>query len=39
MIPYERRPYRQGVGVMLLNRRAEVLVGRRIDMPSDAWQT
>ncbi|HXQ40668.1 MAG TPA: RNA pyrophosphohydrolase [Candidatus Udaeobacter sp.] len=38
MIPYERRPYRPGVGVMLLNRQAEVLVGKRIDMPSDAWQ-
>ena len=38
MIPYERRPYRQGVGVMLLNGQANVLVGRRIDMPSDAWQ-
>jgi putative (di)nucleoside polyphosphate hydrolase len=38
MIPYERRPYRAGVGIMLLNRQAEVLVGRRIDMPSDAWQ-
>jgi putative (di)nucleoside polyphosphate hydrolase len=38
MIPYEQRPYRPGVGVMLLNRQAEVLVGRRIDMPSDAWQ-
>jgi putative (di)nucleoside polyphosphate hydrolase len=38
MIPYERRPYRPGVGVMMLNRQAEVLVGRRIDMPSEAWQ-
>ena len=38
MIPYEQRPYRAGVGVMLLNRQAQVLVGRRIDMPSDAWQ-
>ena len=38
MTPYDQRPYRQGVGVMLLNRRAEVLVGKRIDMPSDAWQ-
>ena len=38
MIPYDQRPYRQGVGVMLLNRQAEVLVGKRIDMPSDAWQ-
>jgi len=38
MTPYDQRPYRQGVGVMLLNRQAEVLVGKRIDMPSDAWQ-
>jgi len=38
MIPYEKRPYRPGVGVMLLNRQSCVLVGRRIDMPSDAWQ-
>ena len=38
MIPYEKRPYRPGVGVMLLNAQAEVLVGRRIDMPSQAWQ-
>lgn len=38
MIPYERRPYRPGVGLMLLNRQSKVLVGRRIDMPSEAWQ-
>jgi putative (di)nucleoside polyphosphate hydrolase len=30
--------YRQGVGVMLLNPAALVLVARRIDMPSEAWQ-
>jgi len=31
-------PYRRGVGIMLLNALGEVLVARRIDMPSDAWQ-
>lgn len=30
-------PYRPCVGIMLLNRRGEVFVGRRIDTP-DAWQ-
>lgn len=34
----ERRGYRRGVGVMLLNERNEVLVGRRIDTPGEAWQ-
>ncbi len=32
------RPYRRGVGIMLLDRQGMVLVARRIDMPSDAWQ-
>ena len=31
-------PYRRGVGVMVLNRDGLVLVARRIDMPSEAWQ-
>ncbi|MGH6934321.1 MAG: RNA pyrophosphohydrolase [Dongiaceae bacterium] len=31
-------PYRRGVGLMLLNARDQVFVGRRIDMPSDSWQ-
>lgn len=31
-------PYRRGVGIMLRNGAGEVLVGSRIDMPSDAWQ-
>lgn len=31
-------PYRRGVGVMVLNRDGQVLVARRIDMPSEAWQ-
>ncbi len=30
--------YRPGVGVMLLNRRAEVFVGRRIDASQVGWQ-
>ena len=31
--------YRRSVGIMLLNRHAEVFVGRRIDIPSvPAWQ-
>lgn len=31
-------PYRKGVGVMMVNRDAQVFVARRIDMPSEAWQ-
>lgn len=31
-------PYRNGVGVMLLNRDAQVFVARRIDTTSEAWQ-
>ncbi len=30
--------YRAGVGMMLLNRKGEVLVARRTDVPGDAWQ-
>ncbi len=30
--------YRLGVGVMLLNRRNQVFVARRIDMTDEAWQ-
>ena len=30
--------YRAGVGMMLLNRRGEVLVARRVDVPGEAWQ-
>jgi putative (di)nucleoside polyphosphate hydrolase len=38
MIPYEKRPYRPGVGIMLLNGFGRVLVAQRLDMPSEAWQ-
>ena len=31
-------PYRNGVGIMLLNPRNQVLVARRIDTTSEAWQ-
>lgn len=31
-------PYRPCVGIMLLNRRGQAFVARRIDMPSEAWQ-
>ena len=30
--------YRRGVGVMLLNARSQVWVGRRIDNTDEAWQ-
>ena len=31
-------PYRDGVGIMLLDRHDRVFVARRIDMTSEAWQ-
>lgn len=33
-----RLPYRPGVGIMLLNRRGQVFVARRIDTDAEAWQ-
>jgi putative (di)nucleoside polyphosphate hydrolase len=38
MKPLNERPYRPGVGIMLLNPQSEVFVGQRIDNPADAWQ-
>ena len=38
MKPLDERPYRPGVGIMLLNPRSEVFVGQRLDNPADAWQ-
>lgn len=35
--PFDERPYRRGVGIMLLDDVGRVFVGRRIDSP-DAWQ-
>jgi putative (di)nucleoside polyphosphate hydrolase len=34
---YSHLPYRQCVGIMLLNKKGEIWVGRRKEMP-DAWQ-
>jgi putative (di)nucleoside polyphosphate hydrolase len=34
----EALPYRRGVGIILVNDAGRVLVAKRIDMPSDAWQ-
>ena len=34
----EVKPYRLGVGMLLLNPAGRVFVGSRIDMPGDAWQ-
>jgi putative (di)nucleoside polyphosphate hydrolase len=33
-----RLPYRKGVGLMIFNDKGEILVARRIDMVSEAWQ-
>ena len=34
----ETRPYRDGVGIALLNRDDLVFVGQRIDQTAEAWQ-
>ncbi len=34
----DTRPYREGVGIALLNRDDEVFVGQRIDQTAEAWQ-
>jgi putative (di)nucleoside polyphosphate hydrolase len=34
----DSRPYRHGVGLMVLNREGRVFVGNRIDYPGDNWQ-
>jgi putative (di)nucleoside polyphosphate hydrolase len=36
--PVDDRFYRPGVGILLLNSRNEVFVGRRIDLEKEAWQ-
>jgi len=38
LLPFEDRPYRLGVGIVLLNHNCDVFVARRIDTPGDAWQ-
>lgn len=34
----DNQQYRPGVGIILLNRRGEVFVGRRADLEDDVWQ-
>jgi len=36
--PYAERPYREGVGIVLLNRSAQVFVAQRVDSKEPAWQ-
>ena len=38
MRPYAERPYRRGVGMLLLNSGGEAFVGQRIDKTAEAWQ-
>ena len=37
-IPYDQRPYRLGVGLVLFNAQGQVFVARRIDSGDAAWQ-
>lgn len=37
-LPFEQRPYRPCVGLMLLNEHGQVFVGQRIDQYVEAWQ-
>lgn len=37
-IPYAERPYREGVGIMLINAEARVFVAQRLDSKIPAWQ-
>ncbi|MBA4118296.1 MAG: RNA pyrophosphohydrolase [Candidatus Puniceispirillum sp.] len=37
-VPYEMRPYRPCVGIMLVNKQGGIFVGQRIDAKGDAWQ-
>lgn len=37
-LPLAERPYRLGVGIVLLNPEAKVFVAQRIDTPQPAWQ-
>lgn len=38
MTPYLDRPYREGVGIVLLNPAAQVFVAQRLDSAEPAWQ-
>ena len=36
--PYDERPYRPCVGIMVFNNNGLVFSGKRIDNPNNAWQ-
>jgi putative (di)nucleoside polyphosphate hydrolase len=38
VLPYEERPYRPGIGLVLLNPVGLAFVAQRVDTPGDAWQ-
>lgn len=37
-LPYQDRPYRPGIGLVLVNPQGLVFVAQRVDTPGDAWQ-
>lgn len=36
--PFHERPYRQGVGMLVLNREGRAFAGLRVDQTAEAWQ-
>lgn len=36
--PFSKRPYRRGVGLMMLNSNQEIFVAQRLDSQDPAWQ-
>lgn len=37
-LPYDQRPYRPGIGLVLLNARGLAFVAQRVDTPGNSWQ-
>ena len=37
-LPYDQRPYRPCVGIVLVNNEGQIFVGQRIDNSVEAWQ-
>ncbi|KIL98195.1 Adenosine (5')-pentaphospho-(5'')-adenosine pyrophosphohydrolase [Paramagnetospirillum magnetotacticum MS-1] len=37
-LPYDQRPYRPGIGLVLLNTQGLAFVAQRVDTPGTAWQ-
>ena len=38
VLPYDQRPYRPGIGLVLLNAQGLAFVAQRIDTPGNSWQ-